>query len=259
MSLVSDAHRRANGQAVTVDAQDSSISTSKWVLSLALAMAIGSVATVWLINADFTARKNTVLPHTQVAASGNAQISDKSEPFGSEGHEDTVPPEPSVAVIALYDRAIAERERIAQQSSKQVVPPGSSRTQLDEATERLQPQVTAPEEARAISQSVDGAQLLARAQSLLANSQRDAVLNSALPTLETLAEEARDRVPTLLYSAHDYRGEGGSKVMINREWWSEGQQINGIKVIEIREKSTVFETQGGTRFLQPALSSWVNL
>jgi hypothetical protein len=106
---------------------------------------------------------------------------------------------------------------------------------------------------------IDENQLLARAQSLLASSQRDAALASALPLLDSLSDEARNSVPTLLYSAHDYQSPGVSKVMINREWWSEGQQISGIKIIEIREKSTVFETRDGTRFLLPALSSWVNL
>ena len=47
--------------------------------------------------------------------------------------------------------------------------------------------------------------------------------------------------------------------MINREWWSEGEKISGITVVEIREKSTVLEAKDGTRFIQPALSSWVNL
>ena len=257
MSLVSEAHRRANGEAVVEESARKSIPVSWWLLSVILALALGSAVTVWYDRADASSEDSIASNHSRVPVIEEASPSSHSEPLLSDAPEDAAPPESSSSVMALYDRARVERESLSRQVANPVLPSNANQPEPDDVAESGPAPALAPPPTRAAS--INEEQLLARAESLLASSQRDAVLNSALPTLETLSEDDRDRVPTLLYSAHDYRTEGGSKVMINREWWSEGQQVSGIKVVEIREKSTVFETQNGTRFVQPALSSWVNL
>jgi hypothetical protein len=177
---------------------------------------------------------------------------------GSEGQQSPeTAPRNSAEIAALYERAKREREAIEQPAASQVASRGSKQPEVSDITEASS--TAAPVAVNSTPSDIDEEQLLARARSLLANSQRDVVLKSTLPTIEALSEEIRDSVPTLLYSAHDYQAQGGSKVMINRQWRSEGQDISGIKIIEIREKSTVFETANGVRFLQPAVSSWVNL
>ena len=256
MSLVSEAHRRANGEALVEESSHKSIPISWWLLSVILALALGSAVTVWYHRADSVAEHSITSKDSRVAVREEAKTNLPSEPPLSDESVDPAQPESSSSVMALYDRARVERESRSQQVANPI--PSSSANQ-PAAKEVAESRPSAALEPPTRASSIDEEQLLARAESLLASSQRDAVLNSALPTLETLSEDDRDSVPTLLYSAHDYRTEGGSKVMINREWWSEGQQVSGIKVVEIRAKSTVFETQNGTRFVQPALSSWVNL
>ena len=261
MSLVSDAHRRANGEAIDEGSKEGFSTLSRWLLILLFAMAIASAATAWFLRSVKVA-SNVVLEQEQqqehVSARDQADIAEEPEDLAASAFAEKQATEPSAAVAALYERAQAERDSIEQESNKKRIPTNQG-TVAKESTQSNEFVSATPVDTRPNSNPIDEAQLLARAQSLLASSQRDEALHSALPSLDTLDEEARNSVPTLLYSAHDYRTDGGSKVMINREWWSEGEQVSGIKVIEIREKSTVFETQNGTRFLQPALSSWVNL
>lgn len=260
MSLVSDAHRRANGEMVTTQGPPRSISVSSWALSIVLAAAIGSAVTVWFVSTAFTPDSEVVVEPTPTPVIHNAVSSANPAASGSADSAETrTSAEPSAALMALYDRARAERASFTQRSVESEMTESSMQNATNSAQEPSQSELSVPAQASMTPAGIDENQLLARAQSLLASSQRDAALASALPLLDSLSDEARNSVPTLLYSAHDYQSQGVSKVMINREWWSEGQQISGIKIIEIREKSTVFETRDGTRFLLPALSSWVNL
>ena len=256
MSLVSEAHRRANGETVADESPNKSISVSWWLFSIICALALGSAATFWYDSTDFVLETNIASAQSSIPVLDDTLVSLKSERLASEEPTNASDPESSASVLALYERARVERESLSQRSANSVLPSSSNPDEADEPEKsRPSPAIVPPSR----SSSIDEEQLLAGAERLLANSQRDTVLSSALPTLETLSENDRNRVPTLLYSAHDYQARGESKVMINREWWSEGQSISGIKVVEIREKSTVLETQDGIRFLQPALSSWVNL
>ena len=260
MSLVSDAHRRANGEIVTTQVPSHSMSVSSWVLSIVLAAALGSAATVWFVSTAFAPDSEVVVEPAQTPVINSAVSSAKPVASGSADPVETqTSSEPSAALMALYDRARAERTSFTQQSVESEMPASSIQIATDSAPVPSQSELSVPAQASMKPAEIDQNQLLARAQSLLASSQRDAALASALPLLDSLSDEARNSVPTLLYSAHDFQSQGVSKVMINRGWWSEGQQISGIKIIEIREKSTVFETGDGTRFLLPALSSWVNL
>jgi len=258
MSLVSDAHRRANGETIDPERGSRAMASLTALFGLVLAMALGSAATVLLGGQVFTPHNDAVLENIQVPSTDDSLSSSDPVSPHNDGLNAAQPLESSATIIALYDRARAERASVQQASSTQVTP-SSQQGVSDMAGQSFDLGGAPPDQADSTPTSIDEARVLARAQRLLASSQRDATLSSALPTLEALSKDARDDVPTLLYSVHDYRAEGGSKVMINRQWWAEGQKISGITLIEIREKSAVFETVDGTRFLQPALSSWVNL
>jgi general secretion pathway protein B len=87
-----------------------------------------------------------------------------------------------------------------------------------------------------------------------------ATIDSTLPRLDELSPQIRDRIATLLYSAHDYASDGVSRVMLNGAWYSAGDTISGsLSLIEVQSDAIVLETLEGVQFIQPALSSWVNL
>jgi hypothetical protein len=79
------------------------------------------------------------------------------------------------------------------------------------------------------------------------------------PFIVALSQQAKDRIPTLLYSRHDYSGNPGqSSVVLNGKALKVGASSNGVKVEEILPDSVVLSFQG-TRFRLRALNSWVNL
>jgi hypothetical protein len=105
---------------------------------------------------------------------------------------------------------------------------------------------------------LDSEAILQQAQKLL---QAEAATRaSRLPTIEELPEADRDRIPTLLYSAHDFQPRGESRVMINRAWYGVGERLTGrLTLSAIRESDIVVDSDDGFRFIVPALASWVNL
>lgn len=80
------------------------------------------------------------------------------------------------------------------------------------------------------------------------------------PFLSTLSQQAKNDIPTMLYSAHDYFSKNGqSTVVINGKSLSVGGSIaGGVKVDEILSDSIVLSHRG-TQFRLRALNSWVNL
>ena len=105
---------------------------------------------------------------------------------------------------------------------------------------------------------LDSEAILQQAQRLL--QAQASTRASSLPTIEELPEAERDRIPTLLYSAHDFQPRGESRVMINRAWYGVGERLTGrLTLSEIRESDIVVDSDDGVRFIVPALASWVNL
>ncbi len=254
MSLVSEAHRRAAGERVSVETVQRAPNVSWWLLSLVLALLVGVAATLGWMRVN-PPHETTATSESSLSVSVDASTSDGLTESDA-GKPMVIPDESqsSAAVQALYERAQQEREL-----ARKPEPEPEPEREVSPTFSKAQGAPMALESPAEVNSIIDEQALLAGAQSLLNSSQRDAVIASQLPLLETLDQDVRDRVPTLLYSAHDYQNSGPSKIMINRQWWTVGDQIAGMTVIEIRESSTVFETPDGTKFLQPALSSWVNL
>ncbi len=79
------------------------------------------------------------------------------------------------------------------------------------------------------------------------------------PFIEDLSQQRKDAIPTLLYSGHDYRDNGGSSVLINERSARVGSSVGkGVTVEEILPDSVVLRFDGEV-FRLRALNSWVNL
>ncbi|MFV0476565.1 MAG: general secretion pathway protein GspB [Parahaliea sp.] len=108
-------------------------------------------------------------------------------------------------------------------------------------------------------EALDVASMLAMAQSELAQKEAQVQIHVA-PFISELSQQRKDAIPTLLYSAHNYRGQGGaSTVLINGKTVRAGENIGkGVRVDEILPDAVVLRFQG-EQFRLRALNSWVNL
>lgn len=79
-----------------------------------------------------------------------------------------------------------------------------------------------------------------------------------VPLLESLSQQQKDRIPTIVYTNHDYRAQGASTVELNGKRLGAGQRTEGVVVKEILSDSVILSLQG-TRFRLKALNTWVNL
>lgn len=165
--------------------------------------------------------------------------------------EERVNPRPRYE--SLYSEAerarLAEREALADQ-----IAPMPSSEKSGEGVQETQIARLSPSES-ADTRAVDA--LLEEAERQLESA---ATIDSTLPRLDELSPQIRDQIATLLYSAHDYASDGVSRVMLNGAWYSAGDTISGsLSLIEVQSDAIVLETLEGVQFIQPALSSWVNL
>ena len=76
--------------------------------------------------------------------------------------------------------------------------------------------------------------------------------------LEHLSQQQKDRVPTIVYSDHDYSSTGESRVTLNGQQLRVGQRLTTIRVVDILVDSVVLEVDG-IEFRLRALNTWVNL
>lgn len=87
---------------------------------------------------------------------------------------------------------------------------------------------------------------------------KEALVAHATPLLDDLSKQFRDRVPTLMYSFHDYTPSGRSRVIINGDTLASGQRTRGVEVLEILPDSVILRFES-TDFRLRSLNSWVNL
>ena len=79
-----------------------------------------------------------------------------------------------------------------------------------------------------------------------------------VPLLESLSQQQKDRIPTIVYTNHDYNAQGASTVELNGKRLVAGQRTDGVEVEEILSDSVILSLQG-IRFRLKALNTWVNL
>lgn len=163
------------------------------------------------------------------------------------------PANPRPRYESLYSEAerirLAEREALA----NQIAPMPSSGT-VSESVQEAQI-------ARSnLSESADKRAFDALLEEAERQLESATTVDSTLPRLDELSPQIRDQIATLLYSAHDYASDGVSRVMLNGAWYSAGDTISGsLSLIEVQSDAIVLQTPEGVQFIQPALSSWVNL
>lgn len=102
---------------------------------------------------------------------------------------------------------------------------------------------------------IDIEEVLRRAQQQLGEPQ---LAPHPVPLLSSLSQQTRDRIPTLVYSAHQFDVAGESTVTLNNQTLRPGQRVDGFTVKEILEDSVVL-SWGGSEFRLRALNSWINL
>lgn len=102
---------------------------------------------------------------------------------------------------------------------------------------------------------VDVDEVLRRAQAAIGE---ERLTEYPAPLLESLSQQQKDRIPTLMYRQHDWASAGESSVVLNGQRLQVGGQHNGFRVKAILRDSVVLEW-GGTTFRLRALNSWINL
>jgi general secretion pathway protein B len=175
---------------------------------------------------------------------------------GAREPPESASPTPSAEVAALYARS--RQTGTATSSAGAVNRGGRANAQAAPAEDGGSEQAaSAGERSAEEAQSLDVEALLQQARSQLVNQRLE---EHPAPFLADLAQQRKDAIPTLLYSAHDYRGgDGQSSVQINGHTAHAGERLDkGVTVDEILPDSVVLSHEG-QQFRLRALNSWVNL
>lgn len=80
----------------------------------------------------------------------------------------------------------------------------------------------------------------------------------AATMVENLSQQAKDDIPTLIYSAHDFQPDGSATVELNGRRVKVGQRLGQVVVRDILIDSVILENNG-VIFRLAALNSWVNM
>jgi hypothetical protein len=80
----------------------------------------------------------------------------------------------------------------------------------------------------------------------------------AATMVENLSQQAKDDIPTLIYSAHEFQPDGSATVELNGQRVKVGQRVGSVVVRDILVDSVILENNG-VIFRLAALNSWVNM
>jgi hypothetical protein len=105
------------------------------------------------------------------------------------------------------------------------------------------------------SPPIDFADILAAAQNEFGVTP---LVESTEPLLETLSQQVKDEIPSLIYSEHNYDPSGDSFVILNGKSLRERQRAGAFTVIDILPDSVVLRWRE-TQFRVRARNSWVNM
>lgn len=105
------------------------------------------------------------------------------------------------------------------------------------------------------SPAMDFADILAAAQEEMGVKP---LVESSEPLLETLSQQIKDDIPSLIYSEHRYDPLGNSSVTLNGKILKVRQRAGAFTVIEILPDSVVLRWRE-TQFRVRARNSWVNM
>ena len=105
------------------------------------------------------------------------------------------------------------------------------------------------------STAVDFAEILAQAQKELGV---QPLVDSSEPLLETLSQQTKDQIPSLIYTEHRYSENGRSEVILNGQSLTERQRVGPFTVVEILPDSVILRWRE-TQFRVRARNSWINM
>jgi hypothetical protein len=109
--------------------------------------------------------------------------------------------------------------------------------------------------AQSESPPIDFADILAAAQNEFGVTP---LVESTEPLLETLSQQVKDEIPSLIYSEHNYDPSGDSFVILNGKSLRERQRAGAFTVIDILPDSVVLRWRE-TQFRVRARNSWINM
>ncbi|EED34860.1 conserved hypothetical protein [Luminiphilus syltensis NOR5-1B] len=160
----------------------------------------------------------------------------------------------SSAIAALYreEGSIEAGETVASTAGRVVDTPDEELTGRDVAQVAGD---TSPPSGETEESPIDLEAILRKAQGELG---RPTLAPHPVPLLEDLSQQQKDKIPSVLYTLHDYRSDGTSSLVINGQTVAEGQRVKGFLVKEILTDSAILNW-GGVDFRLRSLNSWVNL
>lgn len=147
---------------------------------------------------------------------------------------------------AMNEEAVAILDsQTASEAQTEVVPDAVDQaTEVSEASDGLQD-----------ATAVDFAEILAQAQKELGV---QPLVESSEPLLETLSQQTKDQIPSLIYSEHTYSANGRSEVVLNGQSLTERQRVGPFTVVEILPDSVILRWRE-TQFRVRARNSWINM
>ena len=178
-------------------------------------------------------------------------------------HMDEGEPGSKGAITEADSPAATSQERIAQ-LHEQMWLDAQSQANGDVVASAPNAPVAESSEPAAVDQMAEPTSLappidLARAMEAAARELGETVLvPHPAVLLENLSQQQKDRIPTIVYSDHDYSSNGESRVTLNGQQLREGQQGATIRVVDILVDSVVLKVDG-IEFRLRALNTWVNL
>ena len=178
-------------------------------------------------------------------------------------HMDEGEPGSKGAITEADSPTATSQERIAQ-LHEQMWLDAQSQANGDVAASAPNAPVTESSEPAAVDQMVEPTSLappidLARAMEAAARELGESVLvPHPAVLLENLSQRQKDRIPTIVYSDHDYSSDGESRVTLNGQQLRVGQRVATIRVVDILVDSVVLKVDG-IEFRLRALNTWVNL
>ena len=110
--------------------------------------------------------------------------------------------------------------------------------------------MTEPEEPR-----IDFVEILERAQRDMGSTP---LVESSVPMLDSLSQQTKDQIPSLIYRDHDYQELGESSVLMNGQTVRENQRIGPFVLVEILPDSAILRWRD-VEFRLRARNSWINL
>ena len=163
---------------------------------------------------------------------------------------------PSVQELSSLYAAMNEEAAVSRESGAGVEI-GAKTPVTTLVTEANATSTKAPEKSEETEDTaaVDFAEILAEAQRELGV---QPLVESAEPLFETLSQQTKDLIPSLIYSEHNYSPNGRSEVVLNGQSLTERQRVGPFTVVEILPDSVILRWRE-TQFRVRARNSWINM